>query len=395
MDTLSGGFSLFGWWISLAVVICASLSMLYANPTHAKLQVWLQFIAYYARYWFLWLLVWSLGYYWLMPQAFYLGTALLAFLYLYMSWIEPNQLQIHKQTIILNSTPKATDIAMAQLPNSPLTLAVISDIHVGIFSHKAQLNRLVNRLNQLDVDAVVVAGDWLYHAGADIIGQLLIIKALNKPCFTVLSQADVAQIAHFTQFYQDNPYMPDSERLSHVFDTLGIQVLDDAGIVLKGVRLVGINETYRAMTAQTPNAIPNSAPTRASVTVSPNQPTLIISHDYKQVTANPHIITQLGAHTLVIAGQTHGGQIKLPWLTQKLMNATTGNGALHGLHTRTATPTLDNSKKKGLKKSQPLTQYQLWITTGIGMIGLPFRLNCAPCIDVLQITVATTAPLSS
>ena len=32
-------------------------------------------------------------------------------------------------------------------------------------------------------------------------------------------------------------------------------------------------------------------------------------------------------------------------------------------------------------------RYQVWINTGIGMTGLPFRLHCPPTIDVLDITI--------
>ncbi len=45
----------------------------------------------------------------------------------------------------------------------PVRLAVIADIHWGLFFRDGQLVDLVDRLNALDVDAVMVAGDWTHE----------------------------------------------------------------------------------------------------------------------------------------------------------------------------------------------------------------------------------------
>lgn len=386
-----------GWWIAALVAIFACLKTLYANPRN-KLKVWLQLIVYYAKYWVLWLWIWSLYHLWLEPQAFYVLTLILSLFHLYISWIEPNRLQIRHQTIHLTSPNKpvssqiinyhqtATDGQSADL--SPLVkLAVIGDIHMGIFSTPHQLHHLVKHLNHLEVDAVLVTGDWLYHSGSDIIGQLLVLKALNKPCYSVLSEADYEQLDAINRRYDGSNYMLANECITQVLSTLGIAILGDKvasnsssitdgkAVMINHLQLIGSSEFGKGLHQY-------ALPMRQS-----SQPTIILTHDIKSFLANSQHVQHLSENTLVIAGQTHGGQMNIPWLTPWLVKALTGNAAVNGLRLQSITvdmPTANSlitDKKAKTKK----VKFYSWTTTGIGMTGLPFRFCCPPRIDVLTI----------
>lgn len=351
-----------GWWIAIGVVIAAGLRTLYANPKTLKLNVTLQLITYYARYWMLWLLVWAMWHLSLEGQVFYWWAALFALLYLYMTWVEPNRLRIqHKHMTLIDRRQNPIPLT------KPLQLAIVSDIHVGIFSSKRQLERLVHRLNQLDVDAIVCVGDWLYHPGADLIGQMLILKALNKPCYSVLSQADVEQLHAIDQAYDSGNYLLANERLTQVLTTLNIHVVTDQAVDIGGIRLVGLGEGTKF-----------TAPIHDD-----GQPMVIATHDIKQIKAQAQALDSVGAHTLVIAGQTHGGQVNLPLLTSALVKAMTGSTPVAGVFTHQKQPGTDANHGQ---------YYQSWTTTGIGMTGLPFRLGCPPTIDVLTLHVTPPAP---
>ena len=72
-----------------------------------------------------------------------------------------------------------------------------------------------------------------------------------------------------------------------------------------------------------------------------------------------------GAVQLGLMGHTHGGQIQLPWLTERV---------LHGIQ--------DSPWYEGLYVTR---RGPIFVTAGTGMIGLPLRLGVPPRIDVLHI----------
>lgn len=339
-----------GQFIAIAVVVWSCLKTLQAQPHSGFLRVWLQLILYYARYFMLWVILWS-GMILLSPLAdtVYWVTLLLAILYVYASWLEPTQLRVNTTTIHLNpATPS----------QKAIKVAVLSDIHVGLFSGKPhQLNRLVTTLNQLDVSAVIIAGDWLYHAGADILGQMVVLKALNKPCYTVFSEQDNEQLT--TEIDPQN-------QLIHVLNTLGIQVINDTMVDLAGVTLVGAGIGIK--TTASPSIAP--ALSLTGIKVPSYQPLLIVTHDIKNLAENANHLLNNENPKLIIAGQTHGGQVYIPYLTDTLVRAMTGTQGRAGLSTYAP---------------DPRNRYQVWTTTGTGMTGLPFRLNCPPSIDVLTL----------
>lgn len=380
-----------GWCVALFVMVAACLATVYANPSN-KVKVWLQLVVYYAKYWAVWLWCWSLWHWWYQPDSFYGLTALLALWYVYASWIEPNRLQIRYQHIVLGKPRASTHATKNAVPNPqplssslpqtttpPLKLAVVGDIHVGIFFSQQQLNYLVHRLNQLDVDAVVVTGDWLYHAGSDIMGKLLALKALNKPCYTVLSEADTAQLQSVNQAYQRSDggnYLLMNERLTQILHTMGVVVLGQAdltsaqpsAIQINAVNIRGFNDGLASTSVVTTAKQPAS------------QKTVILTHDIKQFLANSQNLHYLNEHTLVIAGQTHGGQVNIPWLTPWLVKALTGNTSPDGLSYHQ----LDKTGITQRLAKKPIGFYG-WTTTGVGMTGLPFRFRCPPRVDVLII----------
>lgn len=374
-----------GWWIVATMAVFACLKMLYANPNN-KFTVWLQLIIYYAKYWVLWLWYWSLWHFWLEPQAFYAITAGFALWYLYSSWIEPNRLQVRYQTIKLGK--KKSESSTVNNSENSVRLAVIGDVHIGIFSSKNQLAQVVQRLNQLEVDAVLVTGDWLYHPSADIMGKLLVLKALNKPCFSVLSNADHEQLQQIEQRYQNSKgadYLLLNERLPQVLQIMGITLLGHANKSInlakthldqKAVKLLGFS-----------NGITSLPPVIAHKKYV--EPTIILTHDIKQFLANSLNVQYLNENTLVIAGQSHGGQVNIPFLTPWLVKAVTGNTTIQGLteHNIDKVMTENNLLTKRKLTSSPIKFYS-WTNTGIGMTGLPLRFNCPPRIDVLTITWA-------
>lgn len=377
------GGSMIGSWlghlgalIAVLVILWSCLKTVQLKARTDNLQILLQLVSFYARYWFVWLLVWANVQLLYDNQAIYWLLIALSLLYIYMSWVEPNRLRVSRFSI--NLTVPATHVSPAASSSQPIKLqaakiAVLSDIHIGIFSNPHQLARLVKCLNRLEVDAVLILGDWLYQA-TTLDAQLSPFKTLNKPCYTVLSDADTQQVVDDAQ----NSESASNMQLMNILPTFGIQLLPEQGLRIAGINIIGI---HNGSTMDLPRVIEQQR--------SAGQPLVIATHDIKQLEANPRTLSDANNDTLVIAGQTHGGQVNIPILTPLMVRALTGNKLAAGLRRPDTAKQSDYHPKAFNAANKPSKRYQVWVNTGIGMTGLPFRFNCPPTIDVLTIQVQT------
>ena len=382
------GGSMIGSWlghlgalIAVLVILWSCLKTVQLKTRTDNLQILLQLVSFYARYWFVWLLLWANVQLLYDNQAIYWLLIALSLLYIYMSWVEPNRLRVSHFSINLTASATyqpATDISLAASSSKYITpqaakIAVLSDIHIGIFSNPRQLARLVKCLNRLDVDAVLILGDWLYQA-TTLDAHLSPFKTLNKPCYTVLSDADTQQVVNDAQ----NSEPASNMQLMNILPTFGIQLLPEQGLRIAGIKIIGI---HNGSTMDLPRVIEQQR--------SAGQPLVIATHDIKQLEANPRTLSDANNDTLVIAGQTHGGQVNIPILTPLMVRALTGNKLAAGLR-QPDIPKQSNHPHQPLNAAnKPSKRYQVWVNTGIGMTGLPFRFNCPPTIDVLTIRVQT------
>ena len=382
------GGSMIGSWlghlgalIAVLVILWSCLKTVQLKARTDNLQILLQLVSFYARYWFVWLLLWANVQLLYDNQIIYWLLIALSLLYIYMSWVEPNRLRVSRFSINLTASATyqpATDISLAASSSKYITpqaakIAVLSDIHVGIFSNPHQLARLVKCLNRLDVDAVLILGDWLYQA-TTLDAHLSPFKTLNKPCYTVLSDADTQQVVDDAQ----NSESASSTSLINILPTFGIQLLPEQGLRIAGIKIIGI---HNGSTMDLPRVIEQQR--------SAGQPLVIATHDIKQLEANPRTLSDANNDTLVIAGQTHGGQVNIPILTPLMVRALTGNKLAAGLRRPDTAKQSDYHPKALNEDEKPSKRYQVWVNTGIGMTGLPFRFNCPPTIDVLTIRVQT------
>ena len=382
------GGSMIGSWlghlgalIAVLVILWSCLKTVQLKARTDNLQILLQLVSFYARYWFVWLLLWANVQLLYDNQIIYWLLIALSLLYIYMSWVEPNRLRVSHCSINLTASATyqpATDISLAASSSKYITpqaakIAVLSDIHIGIFSNPHQLARLVKCLNRLDVDAVLILGDWLYQA-TTLDAHLSPFKTLNKPCYTVLSDADTQQVVDDAQ----NSEPASNMQLMNILPTFGIQLLPEQGLRIAGIKIIGI---HNGSTMDLPRVIEQQR--------SAGQPLVIATHDIKQLEANPRTLSDANNDTLVIAGQTHGGQVNIPVLTPLMVRALTGNKLAAGLRQPDIPKQSDYHPKALNAANKPSKRYQVWVNTGIGVTGLPFRFNCPPTIDVLTIQVQT------
>jgi uncharacterized protein len=247
------------------------------------------------------------------------------------SWgrlIEPELLRV-RETVI-HGIPSGAQ---------PLRVALVSDIHWGLFGRDHQLKRLVQRLNSLHADAVLVAGDWTYEPQRDLAQGFAPFAELKIPVYAVLGNHDESA---------PGPRVADALRAALALNH--VQLIEGKSMHFKGWELVGIDDLWGGK----PHA------QIARLLAQPSDTRLVLTHQPDTAQLFPR-----GAAFVTLAGHTHGGQIQLPWLTQAVLRATTRNDWWDGLY---AVPAGN-----------------LFVTTGTGMIGLPMRLGVPPTIDIVEL----------
>jgi predicted MPP superfamily phosphohydrolase len=254
------------------------------------------------------------------------GAALVLLLALVGAWarfVEPNIL-IVRTTVV----PAPVD----------LNIALVADIHVGLFTRPGKLRQMVDRLNAMHVDLVLFAGDLTYDPPRDLRAALAPLRDLNKPMYAVLGNHDVQL-----------PGPPLQARIHAALADSPVTFIEHRVLEFPKFRLAGLYDYWTALDdAGFLRALP------------PDKPLLILMHQ-------PHSLRKLhGVHfALAMAGHTHGGQVALPWITARVFKADRDEIYIDGLY---ETPV-----------------GELFVTHGVGVTGTPVRFNCPPVIDLLEL----------
>ncbi|MDY0107421.1 MAG: metallophosphoesterase, partial [Giesbergeria sp.] len=224
----------------------------------------------------------------------------------------------------------------------PLRLALVADVHAGLFMRGWQIERLVDRLNALDVDAVVVAGDWTYEPPHDLHALLAPFARLRHPVWGVLGNHDTGA-----------PGPPLAATLRQALQSHGVQLLEGQRLAFRGWEVLGLGDLW--------GGDPRGDVARLLPPGTPAVPRLVLAHQPDTAALLP-----AGSARLVLSGHTHGGQIMLPWVTRHwVLPGMSTQGWFEGLNNTPAGP--------------------LFVTAGVGTISLPARLAVVPRIDVLRI----------
>ena len=251
--------------------------------------------------------------------------------------IEPNRLVIHEQSITIDNLPPALD---------GLRIAVISDIHAGSpFINDKKLHTIVDRTNQLHPDLIVILGDymvgndWIFHrVEPEVFGPVL--KNFSAPLgtYSVLGNHD---------------WWYNSGKVRAGLEQNGIKVLENeaAQIEVRGVPLwlVGLADLWEG-----PQRIQQTV-----VKVPEGQMMIALTH-------NPDIFPSLPERVpLLLAGHTHGGQVRFPLIGSVVQSSRFGHRYERG-------HVFENN-------------HHLFVTTGIGTSIIPVRFGVTPEIVLLTL----------
>lgn len=207
----------------------------------------------------------------------------------YATVIEPHWLEIVTR-----------DLPIANLP-PPLrgaTLAHVSDIHASTYVDENYLTRSLDRLRPLSPDIVVLTGDFVTwevdRSPADIVAQLQ--RVLSHLPHGRLATIGILGNHDYGHTWTDGAV---AERVTSAVTETGMRVLRNEVATVSGLDIIGIDDLWSGR-----------AGTRRAFEQRASSAVIALCH-------NPDGLDDLpwdGYSGWVLAGHTHGGQCKPPFL---------------------------------------------------------------------------------
>ena len=252
-------------------------------------------------------------------------------------FIEPKRLVTKHESITIDNWPKEL---------AGLKIAVLSDIHVGsAFIDDEKVRLIVDRTNQLQPDMIVILGDYITgngrssnHIEPEVFAPQL--KSFHAPLgvYSVLGNHD---------------WWYNGRKVRLALEQNGLRVLDDevVEVQFRGTTfwLAGLADLW-------------TRPQRVEQTIAkiPEGQTIIA------LTHNPDIFPRLPERVkLLLAGHTHGGQVRLPLIGTVVQASDYGERYVRG-------HVVEDGR-------------HLFVTTGIGTSIVPVRFGVPPEIVLLTL----------
>jgi hypothetical protein len=247
-------------------------------------------------------------------------------------WIEPSQLVVQR--------------ASATWRGPALKVALLSDLHIGS-PHVGieKLRRVVEVVNAESPDVVMLAGDYVTRG---VLGGRLVepepiaheMKNLRAPLGVV------AVLGNHDWWY-------DGDRVIRAFREAGIRVLENDAARVESAAgplwFAGLSDqwTERADWQGLLRSVTDGAPL------------LVVTH-------NPDVFVGMPSRVdFLLAGHTHGGQARFPWIGAPIVPSRHGQRFARGL--------IEENGRS------------VYVTTGVGTSILPVRFGVPPEIVILTL----------
>ena len=222
----------------------------------------------------------------------------------------------------------------------PCRLVQLSDLHRSWCVSQSFLEQVARQTNALRPDVIALTGDFVTRHSDYIASCSEALKLLQAPLglYGVLGNHDA------TERGAGRPH------ITEVLKTIGVQVLTNRSARLEnGLRLVGVDDAL--------TGAPD--PATAFGRIDKNEALIAMTH-------NPRIFQSMCLYDcLTIAGHTHGGQINVPGLTSHLIG--------------------DRLRYKHGWYHESIGPGRLYVTRGLGVVGMPFRFRSPPEITVFDL----------
>lgn len=251
--------------------------------------------------------------------------------------IEPGRLVVKHETIRIDNWPQELD---------GLRIAVLSDIHADDwFVTDKKLRSIVAETNNLQPEVIVILGDYMASNGH-------VTRRVEPEVFAAVLK-DLRAPSGVYSVLGNHDWWYSGAKVRQGLEQTGIKVLDNQALQIDvrgtSLWLVGLSDLW-------------TRPQRVAETVAQvpeGQPMIALTH-------NPDIFPQVPERVpLLLAGHTHGGQVRFPVIGTVVESSEYGDRYVRG-------HVVENN-------------HHLFVTTGIGTSIVPVRFGVPPEIVLLTI----------
>ena len=251
---------------------------------------------------------------------------------------EPNNIQIEKINIAIENLPESFNNTK---------IVHLTDFHSYGFNEREK--RVLEILEDLNPDFVFITGDFIDHKTKDINSCQEFWQELGSKY-----QGKIFGITGNHEYWNNDIEIKDFKNL---LEESGIVILSNENEKIfqdnEYIYLIGVDDPHTG----------NDNLEKAAAGTEENIPKILLAH-------SPDIVNDLENLEkenidLILAGHTHGGQIKIPFIKPFW------------------TPTKNRGKyASGLFE---ISHSYLYVNRGIGTTALPIRFNCPPEITVIEL----------
>lgn len=234
-------------------------------------------------------------------------------------------------------------LSLPRLPHSfdGLRVAFLTDLHHGPYTDLPFLTGVVRSVLALQPDLILLGGDYCLRELKYIRPVFEVLRDLHAPLgvFGVMGNHDYAQGIDQTR---------------REMRRVGVRELTNDGVWLtrggERVRLAGVDDLWWG-TPDAAVALGEATPTDACLLVSHNP-------DFAETLRDPRV-------GLVLSGHTHGGQVVVPGMVNPFIPSRYADKYAQGVVDAPAV--------------------RVYVSRGLGSIGLPVRYNCSPELTLLTL----------
>ncbi|PIR77378.1 MAG: hypothetical protein COU30_02810 [Candidatus Magasanikbacteria bacterium CG10_big_fil_rev_8_21_14_0_10_38_6] len=257
---------------------------------------------------------------------------------IYVRFIEPQILITQYETIRFSGEQNNL--------TQEVSIAVFSDPHLGLYQKPYFLKKIVNTINENHPDVVLIPGDFIYKITKQQLNTYFSqLAEINAPVYAVTGNHDAMRPGEFS-----------SDEVRAAVSQYGVTFVDNTSstIQINGekIHLYGLSDLWEGKMDQA--EIQQIKEEEHSILVIHNPDTV-----YKLENTNMD---------LILAGHTHGGQVRIPWLYKKII------------------PT----KYDFDRDWYDIGNSKLFITSGTGEVGLPIRFLIPPEVVIIRAEIPIT-----
>lgn len=242
------------------------------------------------------------------------------------------------------------DMPLRGLPPSLDGFRIIqfTDLHTGFRTPVSFLRRIVQRINEMKADLIAVTGDLVTHTKPYVKEACEIVAALRGNVVVTFGNHD------YTKEFQIWEGHEIADELDAELTKKGIPVLRNQAMTIDRADgrlwIVGLEDLWSG----------KFSPEKALAGVNQNEPVIALSH-------NPDTVYALSRYAVqwVLAGHTHGGQIRVPLAGPLVL------------------PVVHKQFDLGLFQ---IAQTRMYVSRGVGF-RVPVRFRCRPEVACFTLKV--------